>query len=70
MIFNLGLLAYYKYANFLVGGINNLFNAGFNLTKIALPLAISFFTFQKISYLVNPTVETTSSTACWSTFCM
>lgn len=51
LIFNLGLLAYYKYAAFLIDSAASL--AGWNLTapSIILPLAISFFTFQQIAYL-------------------
>ncbi len=50
---NLVVLAYYKYANFLVDNLNAL--AGTNLVHahIALPLAISFFTFTQIAYLVD-----------------
>ena len=50
---NLGLLGYFKYANFFVDNINWLFGTDFNLKKILLPLAISFFTFQQITYLVD-----------------
>lgn len=50
---NLGLLAYFKYANFFVGTINHALDVSFTLEKIILPLAISFFTFQQISYLVD-----------------
>ncbi|MBU2676969.1 MAG: MBOAT family protein [Gammaproteobacteria bacterium] len=50
---NLGLLGYFKYANFFVDNINILTGAGWNLEHIVLPLAISFFTFQQISYLVD-----------------
>jgi D-alanyl-lipoteichoic acid acyltransferase DltB (MBOAT superfamily) len=50
---NLGLLGYFKYANFFVENINALTGAGWNLEHIVLPLAISFFTFQQISYLVD-----------------
>ncbi len=53
LIFNLGLLAYFKYANFIVDNINSLFSSGFNLDEIILPLAISFFTFQQIAYLID-----------------
>jgi alginate O-acetyltransferase complex protein AlgI len=49
---NLGTLAYFKYANFFVDNINFLFHAGFNFEKVILPLAISFFTFQQIVFLV------------------
>jgi alginate O-acetyltransferase complex protein AlgI len=47
IVFNVGLLGYYKYANFFAG------QAGFELAHIVLPLGISFFTFQKITYLVD-----------------
>jgi len=50
---NLMLLAYYKYANFFVDNINVLAGVDFNLEKIILPLAISFFTFQQVAYLVD-----------------
>ncbi|MGK7906910.1 MAG: MBOAT family protein [Synechococcus sp.] len=51
--FNLGLIAYYKYAGFLVQTINDVVGTNFNLVNIILPLAISFFTFQQIAYLVD-----------------
>lgn len=47
------ILGYYKYTDFLITNINNIFNALFSLQLIVLPLAISFFTFQQISYLVD-----------------
>lgn len=50
---NLGLLGYFKYANFFVDTVNYLAGSQFNLEKIILPLAISFFTFQQIAYLVD-----------------
>lgn len=50
---NLILLGYFKYANFFVANINWLFATSFNLNEIILPLAISFFTFQQITYLVD-----------------
>ena len=50
---NLGLLGYYKYANFFVDNLNNILGSNWNLGHIFLPLAISFFTFQQISYLVD-----------------
>jgi len=50
---NLALLAYYKYAGFFVENVNNLTGTSFNPGVIALPLAISFFTFQQIAYLVD-----------------
>ncbi|HFD87845.1 MAG TPA: MBOAT family protein [Gammaproteobacteria bacterium] len=50
---NLALLGYYKYANFSVDNANAVFDAGLSLEHIAFPLAISFFTFQQIAYLVD-----------------
>ncbi len=53
IVINLGLLGYFKYANFLVNEFNWLFGTNIYLSKIILPLAISFFTFQQIAYLVD-----------------
>lgn len=50
---NLALLGYFKYANFVVDNLNGLSGTDIRLPSIALPLAISFFTFQKIAYLVD-----------------
>jgi alginate O-acetyltransferase complex protein AlgI len=50
---NLALLGYYKYANFFIDNINRGFDTGLVLEPILLPLALSFFTFQQISYLVD-----------------
>jgi len=50
---NLALLGYFKYANFFVDTINDVASTSFNLNNIILPLAISFFTFQQIAYLVD-----------------
>ena len=50
---NLGLLAYFKYAGFLAETANRLLDAGIEVPAIVLPLAISFFTFQQIAFLVD-----------------
>ena len=50
---NLGLIGYFKYANFFVENLNYLLRSDLNLPPIVLPLAISFFTFQQIAYLVD-----------------
>ena len=50
---NLCLLGYFKYLNFFVWNIEQLTGANFSFEPILLPLAISFFTFQQISYLVD-----------------
>lgn len=57
MIANVGLLAYFKYANFFVDNVNTVLGSlGFHSlswTKVVLPIGISFFTFQKISYVID-----------------
>ena len=50
---NLALLGYFKYANFAAENINLLLDNPIELAPIVLPLAISFFTFQQIAYLVD-----------------
>lgn len=54
---NLGMLAYFKYANFFIENVNRfLYKEGFETiewTKIALPIGISFFTFQSLTYAVD-----------------
>jgi len=50
---NLGMLCYYKYANFFAGAVNDLAGTHFQFAAVVLPLGISFFIFQKIAYLVD-----------------
>jgi len=53
IILSISPLIYFKYTNFFITNINNLFNLNLNLLKITLPLGISFYTFQMISYLID-----------------
>lgn len=53
IIFNLGLLAYFKYTDFFIENVNVVLGSQFDLLHVLLPLAISFFTFQQIAYLVD-----------------
>jgi alginate O-acetyltransferase complex protein AlgI len=57
IILNTGFLLYFKYANFFVENVNNIMNwFGFEAvswTKVLLPIGISFFTFQKMSYTID-----------------
>jgi alginate O-acetyltransferase complex protein AlgI len=53
IIGNLGLLGYFKYADFLIDNINAAFDIGFISPHLLLPLGISFFTFTQIAYLVD-----------------
>ena len=50
---NLAALAYYKYANFFVANVNAGFGTQWDIGEIILPLAISFYTFTQIAYLVD-----------------
>lgn len=51
--FNLGVLFYFKYFDFFLSTVNGAFGASFVLRGILLPLGISFFTFQQISFVVD-----------------
>ncbi|MGL6341701.1 MAG: MBOAT family protein, partial [Waterburya sp.] len=53
IVLNLGLISYFKYANFVVSNFNQIFHTKIHLPPIALPLAISFFTFIQIAYLID-----------------
>lgn len=50
---NLASIFYFKYFDFFVSNVNGIFKTDFTLRNIILPLGISFFTFQQISYLVD-----------------
>jgi len=51
--FNLGLLAYFKYADFFIDNVNYVLSTDTPLLNLVLPLAISFFTFQQIAFIVD-----------------
>ena len=53
IVFNVAFLGYFKYSNFLVGAVNDAFGTEFFLSRIVLPLGISFITFQKIAFLID-----------------
>lgn len=53
IILNLLLLIYYKYTNFFIDNINKILNTNTKYISVILPLGISFFTFQNISYLID-----------------
>ena len=50
---NIGILFYYKYFDFFIENINFIFQKNYNLKHILLPLGISFFTFQQLSYVID-----------------
>ncbi|MEG0577064.1 MAG: MBOAT family O-acyltransferase [Bacilli bacterium] len=53
IIANLGILGFFKYADFLIGSFNSLLNINIPLLRIGLPIGISFFTFQIMSYTID-----------------
>ena len=50
---NLGLLAFFKYADFLLGAVNGAFHLSLPLIGVSLPIGISFYTFQTMSYTID-----------------
>ena len=50
---NIGSLFYFKYFDFFIGNINAVFGTSFTLLHLLLPLGISFFTFQQLSYVID-----------------
>jgi alginate O-acetyltransferase complex protein AlgI len=53
IVVNLGLLFFFKYIDFFIGVINSIFNLSINKLNIPLPIGISFFTFQTMSYSID-----------------
>lgn len=53
LVTNLGMLCYFKYTNFFLGSLAELFSRPFNPFDIVLPVGISFFTFQSMSYTID-----------------
>ena len=53
VVFNIGLLAAFKYSAFAVTSVNGVFGASIPVPKIASPLGISFFTFQALGYVLD-----------------
>ncbi len=50
---NLGLLVFFKYGNFIVDNLNTLLSINIDIPDIPLPIGISFFTFQTMSYTID-----------------
>ena len=53
IVLNFLALGYYKYSNFFIENLNNVLNINIRYLSIILPLGISFFTFQNVSYLID-----------------
>lgn len=69
LLFNVGLLFYFKYFNFFIDNCNFFFQTDLHFEKIALPLGISFFTFQQISFLVDRYKEEAPDYGFWDYAC-
>lgn len=50
---NLAILGFFKYADFFIGNVNTVTGAGISLLHLALPIGISFYTFQTMSYTID-----------------
>lgn len=53
LILNIGVLFYYKYLGFCTENLNVLFKSDFTVVNLVLPLGISFFTFQQVSFVID-----------------
>lgn len=53
IVFNLGVLFYFKYFNFFLDNVNTIFRTSLSYHQVLLPLGISFFTFQQLSLLID-----------------
>src|SRR5699024_4132472 len=53
LVVNLGILCFFKYYGFIVNNINNFFNMSIKAIELPLPLGISFYTFQTLSYTID-----------------
>lgn len=53
IVVNLGILCFFKYSNFFIENIRNIFNLDIQLLNIVLPIGISFYTFQTMSYTID-----------------
>lgn len=53
VIVSIGMLVYFKYTDFFIGNINSVFSAEISSLNLALPIGISFYTFQILSYTID-----------------
>ena len=53
IVFNIGLLFFFKYTNFFISLGNDFFQAGFKPLDLVVPVGISFFTFENVSYTID-----------------
>jgi alginate O-acetyltransferase complex protein AlgI len=53
VLYSLSFLLYFKYSNFIIENLNQFFHTGFQTQSLFLPIGISFYTFQSLSYLID-----------------
>lgn len=53
LLYNIGMLGVFKYTDFVIANINSIFGSSIPASNIALPLGISFYTFQILSYVID-----------------
>ena len=71
LVYNIGQLLYFKYLDFFIENVNNIFNTNIKFMYIVMPIGISFFTFQTISYVIdvyNKKVEASKSFLNFATY--
>jgi len=65
LLTSLGILAYFKYANFFLWNINAMVGSNFHPLDLVLPVGISFYTFQSVSYIIDVYKGRVAPTATW-----
>ena len=65
LLTSLGILAYFKYANFFLWNINAMAGSNFQPLDLVLPVGISFYTFQSVSYIIDVYKGRVAPTATW-----
>ena len=65
LIYNISVLCFFKYLDFLIGSVNGIFGTAIPLTGIPLPIGISFFTFQTMSYTIDVYLGVTEVQTSW-----
>ncbi|MFD0589906.1 MBOAT family O-acyltransferase [Paenibacillus sp. GCM10027627] len=68
IIINLGVLGFFKYADFLIGNLNALLGTNIPPTDLPLPIGISFYTFQSMSYIIDVYRRTSKAQRNWLDF--
>lgn len=67
---NIGILAYFKYTNFVIQIINDVQNSQIEPLNILLPIGISFYTFKALSYIIDIYMEMMEPTKSFRNFCV